>query len=206
MNEADMMNDNSNDDNDDNDDDNTEVILTSLNVVPGTTVRRFLGVISLHFIKESVAVRSDDELGIFFHEFMLEISTMVRAHAAALGANALLCFSATPEESQGGRNQVYHMMSVMGAAVVIEPASNTKHLLDIALRKDPSDDRIRPLFQRYKSLNVTKDTIFNHLQSGGGGSIGKSNDKNENGGDTLNSPENTGSIRRRSSSEIFDPW
>ena len=39
---------------------------------------------------------------------------MVRANAEALGANALLCYRATPEESTSGRNQVYHMMSVTG--------------------------------------------------------------------------------------------
>jgi hypothetical protein len=51
-------------------------------------------------------VRSEGDLGAFFHRFLLEATAMARAHAAALGANALLSFHATPEESQTGRNQV----------------------------------------------------------------------------------------------------
>ena len=91
--------------------------------VPGHRIRRYLGIVSLHFIKESWVVRnrSQEKLGAFFHEFLLEVNSMVRAHAAALGANALVCYCAAPEGSQGGRNQVYHMMSVTGHAVVVEP-------------------------------------------------------------------------------------
>lgn len=62
--------------------------------------------VSLHFIKEQLVVRSQTEVSAFYQTFLLEVNAMVRAHACALGANALLCYTLTPEESQGGRNQV----------------------------------------------------------------------------------------------------
>ena len=91
------------------------VELCSLSHLPGYRTTRYLGVVSLHFIKESWAVRSQAELGAFFHLFLMEVNAVVRAHAAALGANALLCYVTTPEESTSrtSRNQVYHMLSAV---------------------------------------------------------------------------------------------
>ena len=85
--------------------------LSSLSFVPGARIQRYLGVISLHFIKESWAIRTQTELGKFFHSYLSEIHALMRAHAASLGANALLCFSTTPEESTSrtSRHQVYHI-------------------------------------------------------------------------------------------------
>jgi hypothetical protein len=88
------------------------VELSGQATVAGCRVTKYLGPVTLHFIKEHFGVRSEQEVGSFFLAFLLEAHAMVRAHAAARGANALVCYAATPEESQGGRNQVYHMMTV----------------------------------------------------------------------------------------------
>ena len=116
--------------------------LSSLPCVPGYRIRRYLGIVSLHFIKESWEMRnrSQEKLGAFFNVFLLEVNSMVRAHTAALGANALVCYTASPEGSQGGRNQVYHMMSVMGHAVVLEPIAEEQG--DATDATDPTDPRL----------------------------------------------------------------
>ena len=50
-----------------------QVEVTTLPFIPGATVRRYLGRINLHFIKESWAVREKGGLGQFFHTFLSEV-------------------------------------------------------------------------------------------------------------------------------------
>jgi len=73
---------------------------------------------------------------------------VVRAHTASLGANALLCYSVAPEESSGGRNQVYHMLSVTGHAVLVEPAAPHADPLLKAAAADPADPRLPAIRRR----------------------------------------------------------
>ncbi len=73
-------------------------------------VKRYLGPIQLHFIKDSWSVRGEGEalfavvqhvltdsytltgmLGTFFYVFISEANAVARAQVAALGGNALLC-------------------------------------------------------------------------------------------------------------------
>lgn len=109
----------------------------------GRRVISYLGIVSLHFIKESWAVRNKEELGSELQMFLMEVNALVRAHTAALGANALLCYTLVPEESssKASRNQVYHMMSATGYAVVLEPRSAER--LTQAVLRDPFDKRLR---------------------------------------------------------------
>ncbi|RHZ17571.1 hypothetical protein DYB37_003857 [Aphanomyces astaci] len=89
--------------------------LTPLSYVPGAKILRYLGRITLHFIKESWTVRECGGLGAFFHLFLSEAISVVRAHVRALGGNAMLSFRLVPiESSQLYRNQVYNMISVTG--------------------------------------------------------------------------------------------
>lgn len=86
----------------------SKVILTTLPYVPGYRVKRYLGPLQLHFIKESWAVRGEGTylsteiaygylylliglLGTFLYVFLSEIDAAARAQVAALGGNALLC-------------------------------------------------------------------------------------------------------------------
>lgn len=95
--------------------------LTPLAYIPGAHVTRYLGRVTLHFIKESWTVRESGGLGAFYHLFVNEAIAIVRAHVRSLGGNAMLTFRLVPiESSQLYRNQVYNMISITGDAVMIE--------------------------------------------------------------------------------------
>lgn len=47
--------------------------MTPLGRVPGARVTRYLGSVSLHFIKESWAASRGGEVASFFHEFVMEV-------------------------------------------------------------------------------------------------------------------------------------
>ena len=49
------------------------VELSGLPYLPGASVRRYLGTVNLYFIKESIGVRNEYELGSFFLTFLLEV-------------------------------------------------------------------------------------------------------------------------------------
>ena len=122
----------------------TLVFLTPLSSIPGTKVKRYLGPIQLHFIKESWALRSEGSHGAFIYSYLMDANAAVRAHVLALGGNALLCHRIVQLESAGGssggrnaaRSQVYNMISVTGDAVIVdfvsEASSNSQVFLDSA--------------------------------------------------------------------------
>ncbi|RMX68603.1 hypothetical protein DD238_003389 [Peronospora effusa] len=94
--------------------------LTPLGYIPGAHVTRYLGRVTLHFIKESWTVRESGGLGAFYHLFLSEAIAIVRAHVRSLGGNAMLTFRLVPiESSQLYRNQVYNMISITGDVVMI---------------------------------------------------------------------------------------
>ena len=99
------------------------VLLTPLSTVPGARVKRYLGPIHLHFVKDSWAERGEGALEPFFFMLISQAQAVTRAQVAALGGNALLCHKLVPQESGGKmyRNQVYNIMSVSGDAVFLEP-------------------------------------------------------------------------------------
>lgn len=125
--------------------------------------------------------------------------------------------------------KVYHMMSVVGIAVVVESAVFTNRLLDLAQKKDPTDDRIRGQADRYRMLDKREGsggvTFFGGLPSpvGGPGS-GFDFEDNRRSSDTgvmdvnPSSDSLTGTklfegdnqldetSRRKSSGDLFDPW
>lgn len=55
--------------------------MTPLGHVPGARVTRYLGSVSLHFIKESWAASRGGEVASFFHEFVMEVYIMTRCDA-----------------------------------------------------------------------------------------------------------------------------
>lgn len=104
--------------------------LTPLAYIPGAHVTRYLGRVTLHFIKESWTVRESGGLGAFYHLFLNEAIAIVRAHVRSLGGNAMLTFRLVPiESSQLYRNQVYNMISITGDAVMIERESEASVLV-----------------------------------------------------------------------------
>eukprot|EP00904_Undaria_pinnatifida_P014287 jgi/Undpi1/998/HiC_scaffold_10.g04462.m1 len=84
------------------------VEMTPLGHVPGARVTRYLGSVSLHFIKESWAASRGGEVASFFHGFVMEVHAVIRANVAALGGNALLSYRLLPQETGGKvyKNQV----------------------------------------------------------------------------------------------------
>lgn len=99
-----------------------QVLLTPLPRIPGTRIKRYLGPVSLHFIKDSWSQRGESSLGSFAYLLLSEVNALARAHVAALGGNALLCYSLTPQEAGGrvSRNQGFTMFSATGDAVLLE--------------------------------------------------------------------------------------
>jgi hypothetical protein len=53
--------------------------------IPGAQLRKFVGRVNLHFIKESFTLREQGGLGGFTHLFVNEINAIARAHVASLG-------------------------------------------------------------------------------------------------------------------------
>ena len=95
------------------------LIITPLSFVPHKSIKKYVGRISLHFIRESWSVT---DLGEFYHNFFVQIYDCCRAQVAANGGNALLSFRINPHESGGKlfRNQIYSLVSVSGDAVILE--------------------------------------------------------------------------------------
>ena len=95
------------------------IIITPLSFVPHKRVKKYVGRINLHFIRESWSVV---DLGEFYHDFFLQIYECCRAQVSANGGNALLSFKINPHESGGKlfRNQIYNLVSVSGDAVILE--------------------------------------------------------------------------------------
>ncbi len=87
-----------------------QVLLSPLPGIPGTRylyklsinrfmlisilyrVKRYLGPIQLHFIKDAWTVRNEASLGSFFYLLLSEVNAIARSHVASLGGNALLCY------------------------------------------------------------------------------------------------------------------
>jgi hypothetical protein len=85
-------------------------------------IKRYLGPVQLHFIKDSWGVRGEGSLSSFLHLLLSEVNALARAHVAALGGNALLGCSLVPQEAGGrvSRNQGFTMFSITGDAVLLE--------------------------------------------------------------------------------------
>jgi hypothetical protein len=101
---------------------NKEVQLSPLGHVPGSRIVRYRGRISLHFIKESTEMTSDEDTGRFFHEFLCEANAMTRGQVAAVGGNTLLHYRLrTDQISESSRGaSIYCVLSISGDAVRVE--------------------------------------------------------------------------------------
>jgi hypothetical protein len=85
-------------------------------------VKRYLGPIQLHFIKDFWAMRGEGSLSSLFSLLLSEVNAAARNHVDALGGNALLCHRLVPQEAGGkvARGQGYTMFSISGDVVLLE--------------------------------------------------------------------------------------
>jgi len=102
--------------------DDGHVLLTPLSEVPGARVKRYLGPVHLHFVKDSWAERGEGSLEPFFFLLISQAQAVARAQVASLGGNALLCYRMVSQESGGkvSRNQNYTILSISGDCVFLD--------------------------------------------------------------------------------------
>lgn len=101
----------------------SQVILSPMSEVPGCKTRSYHGRLNMHFVRETDNVRELGGTARFLQLIITEAAAVARAQALALGANALVGYRVNPREStdRSRRNQAYHVVSVSGDAVTVEP-------------------------------------------------------------------------------------
>ncbi|KAJ3129278.1 hypothetical protein HK098_001976 [Nowakowskiella sp. JEL0407] len=102
------------------------VEISSLGYIPDTKVVQILGRVALHFVKESAVIDIGD-VGLagmagFTHTLIQELYAVVRAHACALGGNAVVGFRIEEcrVEEAAKAAMGYAVVSVAGDVVLIE--------------------------------------------------------------------------------------
>ncbi|KAJ3023011.1 hypothetical protein HKX48_004634 [Thoreauomyces humboldtii] len=98
--------------------------ITPLWYIPARPTHTHLGRISHHFVKESAMVFDTPQggMGGFTHMFLFEMYAVLRAHARALGGNALvgLCVDLCVVEESLKGGSAYALVSVGGDVVVVD--------------------------------------------------------------------------------------
>jgi hypothetical protein len=102
----------------------SRIELTPLLSIPGTTFIRFLGRISLHFIKESNLTYDSygsSGMGGFCHAFLMELLAVVKAHVLCLGGNAAVGLSIDEIKfDESIKNQGYALLSISGDVIEVQ--------------------------------------------------------------------------------------
>ena len=95
------------------------IIITPLSFVPHKRVKKYVGRINLHFIRESWSVV---DLGEFYHDFFYKYTNVVVLKFRPTVGMPCFLSKINPHESGGKlfRNQIYNLVSVSGDAVILE--------------------------------------------------------------------------------------
>ncbi|KAG0331381.1 hypothetical protein BG000_010966 [Podila horticola] len=95
--------------------------MTPLSFIPGRTPTRYLGKLSLHFVKETHILHDttvSSGMGGFVHVFLMEIQAVARSHVAALGGDAIVGLRIDESFFQESvKNQGYALISISGDVV-----------------------------------------------------------------------------------------
>lgn len=95
-------------------------MLTPLDELPGATVTRHLGTLSLHVIKEVEVRDTDGGRTRFLHQFISDVYALARAQAAARGGAAVVCVRVRRLWSQVKDRQGQALTTLTGDVVDVE--------------------------------------------------------------------------------------
>jgi hypothetical protein len=97
-----------------------DILLSPLEHIPDRQIKRYFGPLQLHFVKDSWTARGSVSLDLFTSSFIEEATHMAKAHVAALGGNALLCYKLEMQEPgrrMSSRSHSYSLISIRGDVV-----------------------------------------------------------------------------------------
>ncbi|ORX81722.1 hypothetical protein BCR32DRAFT_268098 [Anaeromyces robustus] len=93
--------------------------ITPLSTLQGATIERYLGKLSLHFVKDAHVSESNyNDLGGFTYRLLMEVNSISRAHAIALGGNCILAYRFDKNVIEEGMKK-YALVSVSGDIVQV---------------------------------------------------------------------------------------
>ncbi|KAK8815382.1 hypothetical protein WA158_003594 [Blastocystis sp. Blastoise] len=98
----------------------SRVILTPLCSPSSYVIYKYLGNISLHFIRESWNLDQNYQIDEYFHKFLLEVFTMTKAQVRNFGGNCLINMHILPQETaEEDVDQTYNMITISGDVVLV---------------------------------------------------------------------------------------
>ena len=97
------------------------VFLTPLTSITGYRIKRYCGLVVLHFIRETWHLEEQASMNNYSHKFLLEVLAVAKAHVRCIGGNALLSVRILPQETaEEDVNQAYSMITISGDAALME--------------------------------------------------------------------------------------
>ncbi|KAG0267474.1 hypothetical protein BG011_004508 [Mortierella polycephala] len=146
--------------------------ITPLSFIPGRTPIRYLGKLSLHFVKETHILHDStvsSGMGGFVHVFLMEIQAVARSHVAALGGDAIVGLRVDESFFQESvKNQGYALISISGdvvACTLDDQATSSSHSSD---SEDGDDDCV----QEDRRVDDDDDGDDERSQIGGQSGVG----------------------------------
>ena len=100
------------------------VFLTPLARINGYRVKKYCGLVVLHFIREGSTALEETAINNYSHKFLLEVIAVTKAHVKCIGGNALLSFHLLPQETaEEDVSKAYSMITISGDAALMEEDS-----------------------------------------------------------------------------------
>lgn len=97
------------------------VFLTPLMTISGYHVKKYCGLVVLHFIREGSTSDEQETINNYNHKFLLEVLAVTKAHVRCIGGNALLSFHILPQETaEEDVQKAYNMITIAGDAAFME--------------------------------------------------------------------------------------
>lgn len=97
------------------------VFLTPLMNISGFHVKKYCGLVVLHFIREGSFEDEQETINTYNHKFLLEVLAVTKAHVRSIGGNALLSFHILPQETaEEDVQKAYSMITIAGDAALME--------------------------------------------------------------------------------------